>query len=296
MPSCTTPPLKATHTGTLRIGGLKLGCHVLSDGTRVFSQAGMLAALGMSLSGGNGAHRISRFVSQDRIMSFSSEGLSARTDSPLRFRPKGGGPEASGYEATLLADIASAVVQAMAHGRLHKQQEHIGQRAAVLLNAFAKLGVIGTVDEATGYQQERAPDALQRKMDAYIADDMGEWGKMFPDELWEQFARLEGFDELPNVRPWRWGKYVMAYVYDAMDKDVGNKLRELNPSPRYRQNHHQWLAEFGKSALTQHLWQLIGVMKTCRSMRGFKNRFAHVFKRAPFQMDWTDDMPGVGAR
>ncbi|NTX09054.1 P63C domain-containing protein [Myxococcus sp. CA040A] len=267
----------------------------MSDETRVFSQAGMIEALGMVRGGssGTGGTRLSRFVAQNRIKPYLSGRLAVGPFSPISFRPKGGGPEVLGYDATLLAEIASAIVRAAVRGALHKKQHHIGERAAHLLDAFAKLGVIGTVDEATGYQKERAADAMQRKLDAYLSGDMREWGKMFPDDFWEEMARLEGLDEAPKVRPLRWGKYVMAFIYDAMDKDVGNKLREINPNPRFRKNHHQWLAEYGKDRLVKHLWQVIGVMKTCHSMWDFRGRFAHVFKNAPLQLDWTDQLRGA---
>jgi len=248
-------------------------------------------SFGSSAKGG--ADRLGRFVGQKRIKPFVSEALAARIEVPIPFIPKDGGPAGSGYEATALAAICGAVVVAMAERRLQKQQEHIGQQAGRLLSAFANLGIIALVDEATGYQKERAADAMQRKLDAYISGDMREWDKMFPDDFWEEMARLEGLDEAPKVRPLRWGKYVMAFIYDAMDKDVGNKLREINPNPRFRKNHHQWLAEYGKDRLVKHLWQVIGVMKTCHSMWDFRGRFAHVFKNTPLQLDWTDQLRGT---
>jgi len=33
----------------------------------------------------------------------------------------------------------------------------------------------------------------------------------------------------PRSRPLRWGKYIMAFVYDAVDGDIGKKLRAINP-------------------------------------------------------------------
>jgi P63C domain len=50
--------------------------------------------------------------------------------------------------------------------------------------------LIALIDEATGYQYERAEDALQVKLRAFIADELRAWEKTFPDELWEEFGRL----------------------------------------------------------------------------------------------------------
>jgi len=55
---------------------------------------------------------------------------------------------------------------------------------------------------------------------------------MLPEEFWLELARLESVRYSPRSRPLRWGKYVMMFVYDAIDKDVGKTLREKNPNPR----------------------------------------------------------------
>jgi hypothetical protein len=46
------------------------------------------------------------------------------------------------------------------------------------------VGIIALVDEATGYQKVREKQALQLKLQAFIAEDMQEWAKLFPDEFW----------------------------------------------------------------------------------------------------------------
>jgi hypothetical protein len=35
----------------------------------------------------------------------------------------------------------------------------------------------------------------------------------------------------------------MRFVYDTMDRDIANWLRENNPDPSGAQHHHQWLSE-----------------------------------------------------
>jgi hypothetical protein len=47
---------------------------------------------------------------------------------------------------------------------------------------------------------------------------------MFPQEFWFELARLEGVHSSPRSRPLRWGKFVMAFVYDAIDRDVGKSF------------------------------------------------------------------------
>jgi hypothetical protein len=57
---------------------------------------------------------------------------------------------------------------------------------------------------------------------------------MFPPEFWIELARLEGIKYSPQHRPIRWGKYVMMFVYDAVDPDVGRELRNVNPQPPFQ--------------------------------------------------------------
>ena len=54
----------------------------------------------------------------------------------------------------------------------------------------AKVGLIALIDEATGYQYERETDALQIKLRTFIAAELREWEKTFPDELWEDLGAL----------------------------------------------------------------------------------------------------------
>ena len=62
---------------------------------------------------------------------------------------------ALGYEATSLPAICEAVLQARADGALHPRQLHIAARCE-LARGLMRVGIIALVDEATGYQKERA--------------------------------------------------------------------------------------------------------------------------------------------
>ena len=100
--------------------------------------------------------------------------------------------------------------------------------------------------------------------------------------------RLEGIHYSPRNRPLRWGKYIMAFVYDAIDKDVGKKLREKNPDPRHGRNHHQWLKEFGKEKLIGQIQSVITIMKLCDNMADFRKKFDRVFSKSPVQSSFDD--------
>jgi hypothetical protein len=126
------------------------------------------------------------------------------------------------------------------------------------------VGFEALIDEATGYQFERAQDALQVKLAAFLEDEMRKWEKTFPDELWQEFARLTSWRGPLHQRPRYSGKLIMEMIYDKLDKDVADWLRENAPTPRHGQNYHQWLSgQYGLEKLVKHIWIIVGMAKAC---------------------------------
>jgi len=56
------------------------------------------------------------------------------------------------------------------------------------------VGVIALVDEATGYQQDRARDELNRILEAYISKELLPWTRRFPDDFFKHTFRLHGWE------------------------------------------------------------------------------------------------------
>jgi hypothetical protein len=265
--------------GTLYIGDVSFECHVLNDGRRVLTQREVVRVI----SGGRESGNLTRYLERNPV--YQKDLLSDRT---IEFKVPGSPQKATGYEGTLLIEICEMYLNARSQGLLKKRQLTLAQTAEIVVRACAKVGIIALIDEATGYQQFRRRRALQIKLQAYIADEMQEWAKMFPDEFWYELARLEGVRYSPRSRPLRWGKYVMLFVYDTIDQDVGKELRARNPNPHFLQNHHQWLRKFGRGKVHDQLERVITVMKLCRDMNDFRRKFARVFERGPLQLDFDD--------
>jgi len=163
-------------------------------------------------------------------------------------------------------------------------------KASMFLAACAKTGLDALVDEATGYQYARAEDALQVKLRAYLADEMRQWEKTFPDELWREFARLTDWKGSVTQRPKYWGKLVMELIYEYLDPDVAKWLKENAPAPRHGQNYHQWLnAQYGLRKLVEHIWRLIGIAGTCRDLPELKRKMAEMHGK--IQVQYTLALP-----
>lgn len=81
---------------------------------------------------------------------------------PMTFILPNTGITAYGYPATILADICDAFIQARNAGALQKSQLPLAKRCEILMRGFARIGIIGLVDEATGYQKIREKNALAK--------------------------------------------------------------------------------------------------------------------------------------
>lgn len=182
---------------------------------------------------------------------------------PIRFKYRG--VLLYGYEATILPELCEAVLSARDADKLNYQQEHIAKQCEILVRAFAKVGIIALVHEATGYQEIRDREALQEILRRYISEELIAWAKTFPMEFYRQIFRLKG---------WNWndgrmspivGGIVNDLVYGRLAPGVLDELRRRNPvtDKGYREHkHYQYLTgDIGHPALTRHLYELIGMAR-----------------------------------
>jgi hypothetical protein len=274
---------KATHDSAdhpLRIGGAEIPCYVLEDGTRLLSQRGVLEGLGMARgSSSGGGDRLASFAAGKGISPFINSDLLAAIDTPIKFRPPHGGAAAFGYPATMLADICDAVLAARKAGALQKQQEHIAQQAEILVRGFARVGIIALVDEATGYQRDRAKDALAKILEAYVAKELQPWVKTFPLDYYEQMCRLRGlsFPAENNNYPPYFGTLTNNIVYDRIAPGLRQELKQLAAKDAKKGKLHQRLTiDIGHPKLREHLASVVTVMKLSNDYEDFTKKLDSV--------------------
>jgi hypothetical protein len=274
----------ATYPGILPLGDEGVPVYVLNDGRRVVSRSGATGILTAGKGGGNlesyiGVHALKKYIPEsviDGMIDFSLPGVVNKT--------------VKGIEAEAFIEICRGYVRALAgdidgEKLTSASQIEIAVRCSMFLASCAKLGLVALIDEATGYQYDRAADALQIKLRAYLEEEMRKWERTFPNELWIEFGRLTRWGGTVNQRPLYWGKLVMELVYDYLDKDVADWLRKNAPKPRHGQNYHQWLtAQYGLKKLVEHIWMLIGMASACTSMRELRERMAEKFGRQSLQL------------
>lgn len=262
----------------LQIGDVEIPCYVLEDGRRVLVQGGMLNALDMSqgtAAKGSAGGRLAKFVSGKAISPHVSEETSKVVLEPIKFRLSSGGGDAYGYEATILVEICEAVLEARSNGTLHHQQVNIAKRCEILMRGFARVGIIALVDEATGYQEVRARQALEQILEKFISDELLKWAKTFPDEFYQQIARLRGihYSEIATKRPGYIGRLTNDIVYERLAPGVLTELKEITPKDekgRRKHKYHQRLTEdVGHPRLREHLVAVIALMRASPNWSSF---------------------------
>lgn len=242
----------------------------------------MTNAIGMR-GRGQGVQRIS---THRALHPYIGEELENALANPILFTghsPKG--EPTPGYEATILLQICEAVLTASDHGALKTKQElRYADSCYVLVRSFAKIGIIGLVDEATGYQFERERNALHKLLAAYIAEELLPWTKKFPDEFYKELFRLRVWTYKPSSmkRPSYVGKLTNQLVYDKLPPGVLDELKRKNPvdlsTKRRRFRHHQFLSEdIGHPHLEKHLHAVITLMRASPNWNVFTRLFAHAF-------------------
>ncbi len=187
------PKLKATHTGNIEIGDSVIPCAVLEDGTRVLTQQGLSRAIGRSGNPrGSSIWTLEEFVGAKNILPYVVNELGDTEFNPLEFRGAHGSRYV-GFDANLLIVLVEAYLAARQDGVIYKNQSHIAQKCEILARGLSRVGLAGLIDEATGYQYDRAKDALTRILEAFIAKELQPWVRTFPNEFYQELFRLRGW-------------------------------------------------------------------------------------------------------
>jgi hypothetical protein len=266
----------AKWRGKIDLGGDELDVYVLNTEDRVIALRSAIKSMSGTDSGNLGSYvgaaPLKPFINSDLILGelveFSIPGTQFT----------GRGMTTEHFEL-----ICRGYVQALYEGaNLTDRQRQIAIKCAVLTAGLTRTGLDALIDEATGYQYERAEDALQLKLRAFIADELREWEKTFPDELWEEFGRLTGWETPLQTRPKWWGKLVIEMIYDTLDADVAEYLKANKPPPGVHW-HRQLTENLGVRQLVSRCWEVIGMAKTCDDIHELRQRVAQHYGKKPMQ-------------
>jgi hypothetical protein len=232
----------------------------LDDGTRVLLSSTFMTAMGRSWKGTYKRTGLPNFIGANNLIPFISKEVYDVLD-PIEYRDLDG-RKVLGYRAELLPLVCDVWLKARDAEKL-RGQEHIAQRAEMLIRALSKVGIVALIDEATGYQQVRPRDALQAYLEMLIRKELAAWVKRFPDEFYENIYKLKNWP-WPGMGKNRYSvvaQYTRDLVYERLGPGVLEELERKSPKNEkgHRPNKlHQWLTEdVGNPMLAQHLHSLL---------------------------------------
>lgn len=274
---------KAEYTGTVKIADVEIPCAVVEiDGemVRLVVQREVVNLLTGSKKG-----ILERYLRPKNLQDFVPEKFKDKSLDQATYAIEMGGRRAFGYNGEDIVDICRMYLEARKKGALLPSQIQLAERAEVIVTSLAKLGITALIDEATGYQQVRARDALQAYLDKVIRKELAAWVKRFPDEFYEQMYRLKNWQWSggSSRRPQVAAKYTANIVYARLGPGVLDELQRVNPklpTGRRRNKHHQWLTDdVGHPQLAQHLYAVIGLMRLSETWDQFVRLLDRAYPR-----------------
>jgi hypothetical protein len=267
----------------VRVGNVELQCYVLDDDdkTRVLTQAGFLEALGRHRKANvrdEGTEEPTPPILQGKaIRPFISHDLLEKSR-PIKFRLKAGVGKsviASGYRAEILPMVCDVYLKARDEKALPHNQLHVAKQADLLIRALAHVGIIALVDEATGYQEVRAKDALVRILEEFIAKELQPYVPTFQGDYYREIFRLRGLEypRDPVKRPQYFGSLTNDIVYKRLAPGVLEELKRVTPrlvSGRHKDKLFQRLTRNkGYPKLREHLGAVVTMMQLSNSWHDF---------------------------
>ena len=283
----------ALLSGALPIGEMELQCAVLNDETRVLTATSVFKAFKRSRKGINSRLEIDGttippFLAAKNLKPYINQDVLSRT---ILIKYKDGSSIKSGYNSELLVDMCEIYLQARRDGVLTENQKKLASEAEILQSAFARVGIAGVIDEATGYQKVRSNDALRVLLSRYIADGLRKWVKTFPDSFFYQLDRLYGNETTTSKnRPKYYGKFINTYIYQPIENGyVKKELNILNirDDGSRKAKFHQWLTTDGRDVLIRQIGKVEAKAEMFNSIEEFKQAEKHqkIISIAPYLFD-----------
>jgi hypothetical protein len=285
---------KAMYDGELKFGDISISCAVLEDGQRVLVQRSTANALGVRGGGaywtkkrkGKSGALLPEYVSANYLQEYITDESRSRLLTTVTYINKKG-DIAEALPAENLAEICDIWIQADQNGAVKDSGKNAAKVAYIIMKGLASVGIVALVDEATGYQDVRAKDALAKILEQYLAKELQKWVKTFPNDYYKEMFKLRGwpYNESSTKRAPIVGTLTNNIVYDRLAPSIRQELDKRNPKTtagRRQHKHHQLLTEnFGHPKLREHLASVITLMKVAANWRKFMEMLNRALPKYP---------------
>jgi hypothetical protein len=187
-----------------------------------------------------------------------------------------------GYKAMLLPQVCGVFIDADEAGVLTSTQKPIAKQCRILLRGFATVGIIALVDEATGFDKDKARDEYAQILEAFVAKELQPWVKTFQYDYYEQLFRLRGlvFSTSSVKRPQYFGHLTNDIIYRRLAPMVWKELKEQTEKDEKGRLKHKLFqkltTEIGHPKLRDLLASVITIMKLSDQWDDFKNKLDRI--------------------
>lgn len=281
---------QASHRGEIKIGDIVIPCAVLEGGTRVISENAIHSNLGTSggkvrkirsdMEKTTGAP-VPLFLASKALEPFIHQVFGDGHLEPISYINNG--IVSSGYDAGILPKVCEVWLKAKDAGMLQGSQLPKAKKAEVLMRGLAHIGIIALIDEATGYQKDRAKNELAKILEAFVAKELQPYMKTFPSDFYEQLFRLRGLPyppENPRFKPQYFGLLTNDIVYERIAPGLLEELKRQSRKDEKKAHLHRRLtAEIGHPKLREHLAAVVMAMKLSTDYADFISKLNQFYPR-----------------
>lgn len=268
--SSKNPIPKVTHYGNVTFGA-DVSCQamVLENGERGFNRRQAIQTVGFSKN-----------VTTPRFRQILAEiapnalSLFDKSESPVMMP---NGSHAKFIPCNIVPEFAGGVIRQAIEGKLHPQRQVLIAPCLKIQESLAKIGITSLIDEATGYQYHRAPDALQELFSRLLRENAADWECRFHPDFYEAVYRLFGWTyHAAKPKPFIIGRITLEWVYEPVfPTEILIEIKERQGSEKM----HQWLQDGGLTLLEKQRDAVMMIARSSTDYRDFENRCAVAFFR-----------------
>ena len=268
--------LSASHCGVVHFGDLDCEAVVLTTGERGYVRKQVAKLLGVHEN--NTGHRFRQILAD-----FSPKSLSEmdKFQSPILLPS---GRRAQFFPAGVITQIASGVIDAALDHTLHRARRKLVPNCMKIMRSLATTGEVALIDEATGYQHHRAPDALQELISKLLRQSCASWERRFHPDYYRALYRLFNWRYQSHEQnpPHVIGQITLRWVYGpVLPEDL---LGEIRNRKGISQKHHQWLSDQGLAHLESQIHAVTAIARSSMNYPDFKRRCEAAFAGAALQL------------
>jgi hypothetical protein len=261
-------PLLVTHYGDVLFGDHHCEAMVLETGERGFNRHQAIRTVGF-----NKNLTTPRFRQILAEISPNALTLFDKFDSPVKMPT---GATAAFIPCNVIPEFASGVIHQAIDGTLHPQRKMLIAPCLKIQDSLAKVGIAALIDEATGYQYHREPDALQDLFAKLLRQSAADWERRFHPDFYESIYRLFGWKYNPTKpKPFIVGRITLEWVYEPVFP--AEILVEIKDRQEGSDKMHQWLQNGGLTLLEKQRDAVMMIARSSVDYHDFENRCAVAF-------------------